>query len=43
MFQYTTPKKVSVTTQQYYNGAYVEKTVYDFTTKIIQRKKNYNY
>ena len=32
-------KIVSVTTQQYFNGAYMEETVHYITTKMIQRKK----
>ena len=31
-------KRVSVPTQQYFNGAYMEETVHDITTKIKQRK-----
>ena len=31
-------KIVSVPTQQYYNGAYMEETVHDLTTKTRQRK-----
>ena len=34
------PKKiVSVPTQQYFNGAYMQETVHDLTTKIRQREK----
>ena len=33
-------KIVSVPTQQYYNGAYMEETVHDIITKIRQRKKS---
>ena len=31
-------KRVSVPTQQYFNGAYMEETVHDLATKIRQRK-----
>ena len=33
-------KRVSVPTQQYSNGAYMEETVHDLTTKTRQRKKS---
>ena len=33
-------KIVPVPTQQYYNGAYMEETVHDLTTKVTQRKKS---
>ena len=33
-------KRVSLPTQQYFNGAYMEETVHDCTTKIRQRKKS---
>ena len=33
-------KRVSVPTQQYFNGAYVEETFHDITTKLRQRKKS---
>ena len=33
-------KRVSVPTQQYFNGAYMEETVNDITNKIRQRKKS---
>ena len=33
-------KRVSVPTQQYFNGAYMEETVHDITTKMIQREKS---
>ena len=33
-------KRVSVPTQQYFNGANMEETVHDLTTKIRQRKKS---
>ena len=33
-------KRVSVPTQQYFNGAYMEETVHDITIKMIQRKKS---
>ena len=32
-------KRVSVPIQQYFNGAYMEETVHDFTTKMRQRQK----
>ena len=32
-------KRVSVPTQQYFNGAYMEETVHDITTKMRHRKK----
>ena len=32
-------KRVLVPTQQYFNGAYMEETVHDITTKTRQRKK----
>ena len=32
-------KSVSVPTQQYFNGAYMEETVHDIATKIRQRTK----
>ena len=31
---------VSVPTQQYFNGAYMEETVHDITTKMRQSKKS---
>ena len=34
---------VSVPTQPYYTGAYMEETVHDLTTKIRQRKKSITY
>ena len=36
-------KRVSVRTQQYFNGAYMEETVHDLTTKTRQRKKSMTY
>ena len=33
-------KRVSVPTQQYFNGAYMEETVHGITTKMRQRKKS---
>ena len=32
--------RVSLPTQQYYNGAYMEETVHGLNTKIIQRKQS---
>ena len=33
-------KRVSVPTQQYFNGAYMEETVHDITIKMRERKKS---